>query len=111
MTRRALIILILPLCIFVSGCVKKPAPKTEAAVSHASEQELAERRMQAYMGDKEQVVRDVQLRLNRKLGTSLRVDGKFGKNTASALKKFQKSSGLKPTGRIDVDTLKALGLP
>ena len=37
------------------------------------------------------------------------VDGEFGPASRDALKKFQKSQGLKPTGNIDEDSLDALG--
>jgi peptidoglycan hydrolase-like protein with peptidoglycan-binding domain len=39
-----------------------------------------------------------------------RVDGKYGRQMAFALRAFQFSSGLPPTGRLDIDTVKALGL-
>ncbi len=56
-----------------------------------------------------QRVEAIQTALNGK-GASLTVDGKSGPKTAAALKAFQKSSGLKPTGRPDPKTLAALGL-
>ena len=38
-----------------------------------------------------------------------RVDGKYGRQTAFALRAFQSSAGLLPTGRLDIQTLDALG--
>ena len=38
-----------------------------------------------------------------------RVDGKYGSQTAFALRAFQSSAGLPPTGRLDMQTLEALG--
>jgi peptidoglycan hydrolase-like protein with peptidoglycan-binding domain len=38
-----------------------------------------------------------------------RVDGKYGRQTALALRAFQSSAGLPPTGRLDLATLQALG--
>jgi peptidoglycan hydrolase-like protein with peptidoglycan-binding domain len=38
-----------------------------------------------------------------------RVDGKSGSRTASAIRAFQSNAGLPPTGRLDVETVKALG--
>ena len=38
-----------------------------------------------------------------------RVDGKYGRQMAFALRAFQFSAGLPPTGRLDVETVKALG--
>src|SRR5215470_8709224 len=40
-----------------------------------------------------------------------RVDGKYGRQTAFAVRAFQSSAGLPPTGRLDVETVKALGSP
>jgi peptidoglycan hydrolase-like protein with peptidoglycan-binding domain len=39
-----------------------------------------------------------------------RVDGKNGSRTAFAVRAFQSSAGLPPTGRLDIETVKALGL-
>ena len=38
-----------------------------------------------------------------------RVDGKYGSRTALAVRAFQSSAGLPPTGRLDIETVKALG--
>ena len=38
-----------------------------------------------------------------------RVDGKYGSQTAFAVRAFQSSAGLPPTGRLDMQTLEALG--
>lgn len=38
-----------------------------------------------------------------------KVDGQFGPGSRDALSRFQKSQDIKPTGRIDEDTLEALG--
>ncbi len=52
---------------------------------------------------------DIQEALNRH-GATLKVDGKFGNGTKSALKTFQKKNKLKVTGKVDEPTKKALGL-
>lgn len=39
-----------------------------------------------------------------------RVDGKSGSRTTLAVRAFQSSAGLPPTGRLDIETVKALGL-
>ena len=39
-----------------------------------------------------------------------RVDGRNGSQTAFAVRAFQFSAGLPPTGRLDIETVKALGL-
>ena len=38
-----------------------------------------------------------------------RVDGKYGSRTAFAIRAFQSSAGLPPTGRLDIETVRALG--
>ena len=38
-----------------------------------------------------------------------RVDGKYGSRTAFAVRAFQLSAGLPPTGRLDIETVNALG--
>jgi peptidoglycan hydrolase-like protein with peptidoglycan-binding domain len=38
-----------------------------------------------------------------------RVDGNYGHRTAFAVRAFQSSAGLPPTGRLDIETVKALG--
>ena len=38
-----------------------------------------------------------------------RVDGNYGSRTAFAVRAFQSSAGLPPTGRLDIETVKALG--
>jgi peptidoglycan hydrolase-like protein with peptidoglycan-binding domain len=38
-----------------------------------------------------------------------RVDGKYGSRTTSAIRAFQSSAALPPTGRLDIETVKALG--
>jgi len=38
-----------------------------------------------------------------------RVDGKYGRQMAFAVRAFQSSAGLPPTGRLDIETVKALG--
>ena len=38
-----------------------------------------------------------------------RVDGTYGRQTAFAVRAFQSSAGLLPTGRLDMQTLEALG--
>jgi len=39
------------------------------------------------------------------------IDGMYGRGTAFAVRTFQASFGISPTGQLDVRTLDALGLP
>jgi peptidoglycan hydrolase-like protein with peptidoglycan-binding domain len=54
-------------------------------------------------------VKSVQEALNKN-GASLKVDGKMGKATMAALKKYQSANGLKATGRADAATKAKLGV-
>ena len=42
-------------------------------------------------------------------GAKLKVDGVYGKKTAAAVAHFQKSKGMKATGKVDDKTAAALG--
>lgn len=55
-------------------------------------------------------VRDAQLALNEKGYDVGRVDGQFGPNTQSAVRRFQSEKGLAQSGRLDSATLAALGV-
>lgn len=54
-------------------------------------------------------VKAVQTALNKE-GYRVRVDGKMGPQTETALMKFQKANGLPTTGKADAATLKKLGV-
>jgi peptidoglycan hydrolase-like protein with peptidoglycan-binding domain len=54
-------------------------------------------------------VKAVQTAPNKE-GYKLAVDGKMGKQTHSALMKYQKASGFPATGKADAATLKKLGV-
>ena len=43
-------------------------------------------------------------------GAKVTVDGVYGKKTASAVAAYQKSKGMKATGRADAKTMAAMGL-
>jgi peptidoglycan hydrolase-like protein with peptidoglycan-binding domain len=53
--------------------------------------------------------KNAQEALNRN-GASLKVDGKKGRQTTAAIMSFQKSHGLKATGKLDAKTKSALGV-
>lgn len=55
-------------------------------------------------------VKSIQAALNRKEHAHLAVDGKMGPETRTALEKFQKAHGIKPTGRPTKATQKDLGI-
>lgn len=54
-------------------------------------------------------VKQIQSALDQK-GEHVTVDGKWGKQTAQAVRKFQKDNGLHATGRADHQTMQKLGV-
>ena len=65
--------------------------------------------MPANLTPAQQKVAKVQMALNSN-GASLDVDGKWGPKTSAALKAFQEAHHLKPTGKMNGATAKALGV-
>jgi peptidoglycan hydrolase-like protein with peptidoglycan-binding domain len=57
-----------------------------------------------------ETVRQVQQQLNDKGHDAGPVDGIFGKRTRKALKDFQKAEGMEPNGKLDRETMAALGI-
>jgi peptidoglycan hydrolase-like protein with peptidoglycan-binding domain len=57
----------------------------------------------------DQTVTNIQTALN-KSGANVKVDGKMGPQTRSALRKFQQSNNLKVTGAADSETRAKLGV-
>ena len=57
-----------------------------------------------------QQVRALQQRLNQEGFSSGHVDGVWGPITSTAVLEYQRKAGLRPTGQLDVATLRALGL-
>lgn len=55
------------------------------------------------------IIAGVQYQLMSRGYYRARVDGKHGREMALALRAFQSSAGLPPTGRLDTETLEALG--
>jgi len=55
-------------------------------------------------------IREIQTALNREGALQGQPTGKWDEPTTDAMKKFQESHGLNPTGKIDAGTLNKLGL-
>jgi peptidoglycan hydrolase-like protein with peptidoglycan-binding domain len=55
-------------------------------------------------------IREIQTALNREGALQGQPTGKWDDPTTDAMKKFQESHGLNPTGKIDAGTLNKLGL-
>lgn len=110
------LILVIVMILAMAGCTNRrtanqlPPPREEVQLepidSHAAEDEEV-----SALGLKKhgQKVAHAQIRLNRE-GATLKVDGAMGPQTVKALKDYQKTHGLKPTGNLDKATSKKLGL-
>lgn len=87
----------------LSACAKKAEPAPAPAPVEAAPAP------EAKVEKKPATVADVQQKLAEH-GAKIKADGKMGPRTKQALKKFQKSNGLKTTGVADEATLAKLGL-
>lgn len=58
----------------------------------------------------EDEIKNIQQALKEKGHDPGAIDGKMSRQTVSAIRAFQKASGLKTTGQLDEQTLKELGL-
>jgi surface antigen len=81
-------------------------------VSKTSLEPIRPRPAQGNAAISDDTVFKVQQRLHE-LGFYVRdnIDGQWGPNTSTALKNFQRSKGMSPSGQIDLPTLTALDLP
>jgi len=75
-----------------------------------SQQRQNERSATAPMQVSKSQVRNMQQKLDKKGYHSGREDGIIGPETTTALRDFQKKSGLQVTGKVDRQTLRALGM-
>jgi peptidoglycan hydrolase-like protein with peptidoglycan-binding domain len=92
---------------------QSPATAEQPATAPAAEQPAAAAEEKAPpaepMAMDAEKIKAVQEALN-KAGAQLKVDGKVGKMTRKALKKFQKRNDLPVTGKPDAGTLAKLGI-
>lgn len=100
-------------CIAVTGLAAcsspQPAPPPPAPAPVATPAPPPPPMMPANLTPAQQHVAKVQMALNAS-GAQLTVDGKWGPKTSAALKAYQSAHKLKPTGKMDAATAKALGV-
>jgi peptidoglycan hydrolase-like protein with peptidoglycan-binding domain len=88
----------------------KKSSKVSAATKLRKELKKCNRKVLVYSKKKKTVkcVKTLQKYLNERVGTKLKADGWFGKETTKAVKKYQekfsKSYGLKATGKVNLAT-------
>ena len=95
-----------------AGCSHNPPPPPPAPVpvaAPAPPPPPPAPAMPANLTPAQQRIAKIQMALNAN-GAQLDVDGKLGPATRDALKTYQSAHNLKPTGRSDAATLKALGI-
>jgi peptidoglycan hydrolase-like protein with peptidoglycan-binding domain len=93
----------------LAGCSSNPPPPPPPApAAVAAPAPPPPPAMPANLTPAQQRVAKVQMALNAN-GAQLDLDGKMGPKTVDALKAYQQQHNLKPTGRVDAATMKALG--
>lgn len=91
------------------GCAQTPPPAPPPAPAPvAAPAPPPAPMMPAGLTPAQQHVAKIQMALNAN-GAQLQVDGKWGPKTSAALKSYQSAHNLKPTGKPDGATMKALG--
>lgn len=102
-------------CIAVSGLAAcsspqpPPPPPAPTPVAQPAPPPPPPPAMPANLTPAQQRIARVQMALNAN-GAQLTVDGKWGAQTSAAVKSYQQAHSLKPTGRMDPATAKALGV-
>lgn len=94
--------------VLVSAVVATPA---SAATATCSSSTPASQRPTLYQGDSGSCVREAQRLLNQHIGTSLKLDGKFGPATAKAVRSYQAKFKIKQTGNVGPITWSSLLKP
>ncbi len=95
----------------LAGCASEqpaPPPPAPAPVAAPAPPPPPPPAIPANLTPAQQRVARAQVALNAS-GAQLQVDGRMGAKTVAALKAYQKEHGLKPTGKLDSATAKALG--
>ena len=92
----------------------KPAAKAAAPAKKVKKAKKSTKKTAKKAAKKKTVkanadVKKAQMALS-KAGFKTRADGYMGKNTAKAIKAYQKKKGLKVSGKLDVATKKSLGI-
>ncbi len=102
----------LPVAAFAHTATSRPASAKSAINSPMGEQEHPGKGPMtgAALPGGNPRIKALQASLNRAEHAHLAVDGKMDRATQAALKRFQKMHGMKPTGRPNKATKKALGL-
>jgi peptidoglycan hydrolase-like protein with peptidoglycan-binding domain len=93
----------------VSAPASSVSAQQSAPMGQKMEKPMMKKDMSAKKADAAKRTMAVQEALNAK-GFKVKVDGKRGKETVNAIKKFQEQNGIKATGRADKATLDKLGV-
>ena len=89
--------------------VAKPSAKSGARVHHVRSSRKS-RRVKGQKAPEANRISEIQTALARDGSFSGAPNGKWDDATVAAMKKYQESHGLNPTGKLDAKTLQSLGL-
>jgi peptidoglycan hydrolase-like protein with peptidoglycan-binding domain len=94
-----------------SGKAKTPASKTSAKSSHRSAKKVSSRRKEkGQKAPAPERISQIQEALAKDGSFANAPNGKWDDATVEAMRKFQGSHGLNPSGKLDARTLEKLGL-
>jgi peptidoglycan hydrolase-like protein with peptidoglycan-binding domain len=89
---------------------KTPAAKPGAKTHHSKSTKKTSRRVQGQKAPEPARISEIQAALGKDGSFAGQPNGKWDPATIDAMKKFQESHGLTPSGKLDAKTLQKLGL-
>ena len=113
MTKRDWLIILGAVLLLSAAPVVSAAGNTAAAQSSVKKKKSKGKAKRTPRGQKaptSERIREIQDALSREGALDGKPTGKWDANTVEAMKKYQESHGLSPTGKIDAVTLEKLGL-
>jgi peptidoglycan hydrolase-like protein with peptidoglycan-binding domain len=93
-----------------SGANAKTKPRTGSATHHARSSKVTSARERGQKAPTPDRVSEIQAALSKDGSFSGNPNGKWDDATVGAMKKFQETHGLNPSGKLDAKTLQKLGL-
>ncbi len=93
-----------------TGVTPSQSSQSESMHSQGTQGEKSAKAMQKVMQKDPQMVRQIQQKLQDQGFDVGEIDGKWGPQTANALKDFQRQQGMQADGKLSQSTLSALGV-
>lgn len=88
----------------------KPTRSTSHSSAHKKKSSKSKRRERGQQAPTPERITEIQQALAKGGSYAGKPDGKWDDSTTEAMRKFQESHGLNPTGKLDAKTLEQLGL-